>query len=147
MVFDLANEDYKDIYQKQKEKNDKTFIVQFGNETYEPISLLNKEIENTYSIREIMENVGKHKVPDCIIAKNIFTLIVFDKDGNTSKSNIIRSISFLKLMCEKYEVRNLIVINTSFGKIFSRRQLKELYVKYFTKTPINVYFANKKGKE
>ena len=58
MIFNMYKDSYYQlIYNKLKEKNNSTFIVQFGSKTYEPVSLLNKEIEETYNIKETMENV------------------------------------------------------------------------------------------
>lgn len=138
-----SDKDYMTVYDRLKSLNDKTFIVQYGNEDYEPISIMNKTIEETYQIREIMEATGKHKIPDCIVTKNVFTLIVFDKDGKCDKNNLIKAVGFLKLMCDKYEVKNLIITETSFGRDFGRGKVLNLYRKYFDKpSKTNVYLTS-----
>lgn len=144
MVFNV-NDGYKTVFNKLNEKNENTYIVQFGCETYEPVSTLNKEIETQFKIKETMEKVGKHKIPDCIITNKIFTLIVFDKNGKVNKTNILQSIKFLKLMCDKYKVKNLVFVNAYFGKgIIGPRGLKGAIESIFKLSAVNVYFTKRK---
>lgn len=139
--LNYSDKDYMTAYESLKNLHEKTFIVQYGNETYEPVSIMNRKIEETFQIKETMESVGKHKLPDCIVAKSVFTLIVFDKEGKCNKDDLNKAIGFLKLMCDKYEVKNIIIPEASFGKDLNRGKVLNLYRKYFDKSKTRVFLT------
>ena len=93
-----------------------------------------------------MENVGMHKVPDCVISKNIFTLIVYDENGKLLSNSISTVIKYLRIMCDRYEVKNLVVLNNSFGKILTLRKIKSMYDIYFKGSRVNIFFAGRSSK-